>query len=245
MKPDINKLEGLKESLLSFVLVLGKEQRVVIVLDPDCSKEKIYLDNKVLFSYEGIKKKRMVLIEKKGEPYVGLTLVRKCIEFEEENTAFHKEDFKEEQLNYFSKVTSLYGCFAERVKKFVEHSNSIYMEHSYYREPSQYVYYFGESHRLMLVSDNSVKDPSPSSIYLDNELVYTMNKEKESCELSYLFREIPKIPKITFNLDFNQLPNIDFLKEQLSKHKEFLFKRVNEGVYVQRFMGGSPNVITY
>nr|DAQ30551.1 MAG TPA: hypothetical protein [Caudoviricetes sp.] len=116
------------------------------------------------------------------------------------------------------------------------------MEHIYDRESSQYVYYFGDNNRLMLVRDNSVIDPSPSSIYLDNELVYTLNKEKESCELSYLFREIPKI---TFNLDFNQLPNIDFLKEQLNKHKEFLFKRVNEGVYVQRFIGGSPNVITY
>ena len=35
MKADINKLDGLKESPQSFVLVLGKEQRVVIVLDPD------------------------------------------------------------------------------------------------------------------------------------------------------------------------------------------------------------------
>jgi hypothetical protein len=243
MKADINKLEGLKESPQSFVLVLGKEQRVVIVLDPDVTKEKIYLDDKVLFSYEDVKKeKRLNLNSRRGEPFVGLTLARKFIDHEKGYATLHREGFTEEQLSHFRKVSELFGIFLTRDKKFVEHSNSIYMEHIYDRESTQYVYYFGDNNRLMLVRDNSVIDPSPSSIYLDNELVYTLNKEKESCELSYLFREIPKI---TFNIDPNQLPNIDFLKEQLNKHKEFLFKRVNEGVYVQRFIGGSPNVIIY
>ena len=75
------------------------------------------------------KEKRLNLNSRRGEPFVGLTLARKFIDHEKGYATLHREGFTEEQLSHFRKVSELFGIFSTTEKKFVEHSNSIYMEH--------------------------------------------------------------------------------------------------------------------
>ena len=226
MKLDINKLEGLKESHQSFVMVLGREHRVIIVFETDTNKDRIYLDGEVLFSYEKQEERFPSLKTKESEPYLSLTLKRKHIDTNC-GVKSYTNNFSEDQINYFKDVSQLFGVWDTSLRKMVKHSNNIYVEQTIEVEPYEQLYLFGDNNRIGFLTSSPIVSAS-CSFYLDGELAFLITK-------SYYEREIlyGNLIKIRFNLEDLFLPDNKFIRNQLTKHKEVIFKKVDNFVYIQ------------